>query len=742
MNALRVLLVEDDDVDTFLFSELAATDRARIDIQRVDRLFDACQLAPETAVDVVLLDLGLPDSVGLETFIRFRAAAPHLPVVVLTDTDDDVVALAALEEGAQDYIVKSELAQLPLGRVLRYAVERFRLQTNLAESQARFRALVEQADDLLSRVRIRPRRQIEYVSPSVETLTGQCAERFYEDPELLCELVHPDDRAAWSDLSRLVVESVDRVTYRLRRPDGSWAWLEDRRTAVREAGELVAVQTITRDVSARERAEEALRRALDQERVASDKLRAADELKTTFLQAVSHELRTPLTVIQGFSHTLQDHEQNLAPERRRMIIDRLVSASGRLERLLTDLLDVDRLSRGVVRVDRRPTDVAALVRSTVAEMDLADHPLKLICQEDLVAPLDAAKVERLVENLVCNAVKHTPPGTRIYVLTEGDDDGVTLTVADEGPGVSSEVAARLFEPFEQGADAARSASPGTGIGLALVARLAELHGGSAHVEETPGGGATFVVRLPATPDAAAHAHGDASPARVGPQSHDAEGIVTDAVRQILHARTVDEISGVLLATVDRLGGRVTLQMDHPDALPLDLSLGVAEPAAALAPPDSPARARLETHLPRLVEDARRAAESCRLIASGQSEVPPGFEDRTVLRSLIERLQPGDALLQVRLVPTNGEADPRGRTMCAAAVVRACSRAMDRAFVLDPLRFLLVLPQADARTTEIVSTRIRAAATQHLHGVELHVQAVAVTGSGVSAYRELQERAFA
>jgi signal transduction histidine kinase len=113
----------------------------------------------------------------------------------------------------------------------------------------------------------------------------------------------------------------------------------------------------------------------------------------------------------------------------------------------------------------------------------------------IVVPIDAAKVERIVENLVANAGRHTPGGTQLWVRVEPAEGGVAIVVEDDGPGVPVELRQAVFEPFRQGPGGPSTHSPGVGVGLSLVARFAELHGGRAWVEERPGGGASFHVFL-------------------------------------------------------------------------------------------------------------------------------------------------------------------------------------------------------------------------------------------------------
>ena len=144
------------------------------------------------------------------------------------------------------------------------------------------------------------------------------------------------------------------------------------------------------------------------------RLREADELKSTFLQAVSHELRTPLSAVRGYSETLDTHRERLEDEQVADMLSRLRGASERLDELLTDLLDVERLRRGDLRPHRRPCDVAAVVSRVVDESARESHDLDVEVVP-FEANVEAAKLERIVANLVGNAIKHTPPGTRVRV---------------------------------------------------------------------------------------------------------------------------------------------------------------------------------------------------------------------------------------------------------------------------------------------------------------------------------------
>jgi len=236
--------------------------------------------------------------------------------------------------------------------------------------------------------------------------------------------------------------------------------------------------------------------ALDRERAAAEHLRTLDELKSGFLQAVSHDLRTPLASVLGISLTLQRGRGRLDPADTEDLLGRLAANARRLDRILTGLLDLDKLDRGIVELRREPVDLAGLVAGVVSEAsdELGAHPVSLELLPIQVLA-DAAKVERVVENLLANAARHTDPGTPIWVRVAPLDRGALLCVDDAGPGIPAEQRESIFRPFQRG-PAGATYAPGSGVGLAVVAQIASLHDGQAWVEDRAGGGASFRVLLP------------------------------------------------------------------------------------------------------------------------------------------------------------------------------------------------------------------------------------------------------
>jgi signal transduction histidine kinase len=233
---------------------------------------------------------------------------------------------------------------------------------------------------------------------------------------------------------------------------------------------------------------------LEREAAVTSGLRELNEVKDTLLHAVSHDLKGPLAGILGSVQTLQRAEQlGLTDEERGTLLDMIEQGGKKMNRLVDDLLDLDRLDRGNIQPERTPTDVGELAHKIARELPgMESHPIRVEADAVLV-DVDAGKVERVIENLLVNARRHTPAGTAVHIRVHARSNGVVLVVEDEGPGIPDDLKDALFEPFRQGTTAG---GRGVGIGLSLVRKFAELHGGTAHVEDGEHGGARFVITLP------------------------------------------------------------------------------------------------------------------------------------------------------------------------------------------------------------------------------------------------------
>lgn len=378
-----------------------------------------------------------------------------------------------------------------------------RTERQLRETEAKYRGLVEGIPGAVYVAGLDGKWL--YVSPQIETLLGIPAQALMAGGHLWPDRVHPDDRSRVAAERERAAFGV-RSEYRLLAGDGRVVWVGEEAVVLRdEAGVPIVLQGVLSDISERKLAEEALRDALERETEAANHLRALDEMKNHFLEALSHDLRTPLTSIMGLALTLERAGARMPRQEILDLIPRIAVNARKLNRLLADLLDLDRLSRGIIEPNRRETDLAELARTVLAECDLGGHEV-VVDPDGPTVEIDVGQVGRVIENLVMNAVRYTPPDTPIWVRFEpppdstepADDGGVVLIVEDAGPGVPDEIREQIFEPFRRGQEFIAH-DPGIGIGLALVSRFAALHGGRAWVEDRPGGGASFQVFLAPAP---------------------------------------------------------------------------------------------------------------------------------------------------------------------------------------------------------------------------------------------------
>jgi signal transduction histidine kinase len=228
---------------------------------------------------------------------------------------------------------------------------------------------------------------------------------------------------------------------------------------------------------------------------------AAGRLQSDFVSAVSHEFRTPLTTLRQLTELLA-HGRVPDERRRQQYFDVLQKETSRLHQLVEDLLDFGRMDAGRRHYQLEPIDFSALVRDGVdeycREATANGHRVELSvgAPAPLMVNADREAMRRVVRNLLENAVKYSPDSPVVWVETTCVSQSAVLRVRDEGIGIPGEEHTRIFEKFVRGEDAKRACIEGTGIGLAMVKEIVEVHRGEIQVSSEVGRGSTFQVRLP------------------------------------------------------------------------------------------------------------------------------------------------------------------------------------------------------------------------------------------------------
>jgi PAS domain S-box-containing protein len=356
----------------------------------------------------------------------------------------------------------------------------------LRTSEERFRSVLEQSVDCLYRYDLQAGRY-EYISPAAQRLFGYTvAELVAHGSVGALERTHPDDaprvRAA---LTRVEEEGEAEVEYRQRNRAGEYRWISNRMSVVQGPDGRPRYRDGTiRDVTERRQAEQALREA--------------DRRKDEFLGVLSHELRNPLAPIQNSLAILARAPAGGEQARRAAAVaDRQVR---HLTRLVDDLLDVTRITRGKIRLQRARLDLVELVRRAVEDHrgTLGDRRLTVTLPDERVwVNGDPTRLSQAIGNLLQNAAKFTREAGSIRVSLAHDGARATLAIEDDGVGIDAETFQRLFEPFAQADRSLDRSRGGLGLGLALVKGMVELHGGRVTAgSDGPGRGARFTIELP------------------------------------------------------------------------------------------------------------------------------------------------------------------------------------------------------------------------------------------------------
>ncbi|MCA2978024.1 MAG: PAS domain-containing sensor histidine kinase [Myxococcaceae bacterium] len=220
-----------------------------------------------------------------------------------------------------------------------------------------------------------------------------------------------------------------------------------------------------------------------------------EELRSSLLSSVSHDLRTPLAAITGAATTLRDRANDLQQGQRDELVGAICDEAERLERLVSNLLDMSRLQSGVLEVKRDWVPLEEVVGAALSQLErqLDRRPVKTALPPDLpLVPVDPILLEQVFCNLLDNAARYSPSGTPITICARSLEGVVEVTVDDEGPGLEPGSEARVFEKFYRG----KVSSPGAGLGLAICRGVVEVHGGTLVAGRAPAGGARFTITLP------------------------------------------------------------------------------------------------------------------------------------------------------------------------------------------------------------------------------------------------------
>jgi PAS domain S-box-containing protein len=484
------LILNVDDNDGARYAKTRILQSAGFEVAEASNGTDALNLVKRGGISLVLLDVKLPDINGLEVCRRIKAD-PDSAMVLVLQTSAALTGRAdkirGLEGGADNYLAAPIEADELIANV--NALLRMRqTQTALRDSEARFRQLTDNIEDVFWMFSV-PARALEYVSPAYATIWGRSAESLEQEPGSWLEAVHPDDRNHIESLWRGLEERRPyEAEFRIVQADGSLRWVRDRLFPVRdERDEVYRVARVTSDISRRKEMESLLR--------------AADSNKNEFLATLAHELRNPLSPIRNAAALLGSSGAGSAERqaRAREVITRQVD---HLAHLVDDLLDVARISEGKIVLRKEDVEIKGVIAQAIETagplIAAREHRLEVVQPDRQIwVSGDPVRLAQSMGNLLHNAAKFTPKGGHIRVEVQLDGEHVRIAVQDNGIGIAEDNLPRIFGMFAQAAVPPDRAPEGLGIGLSLVSRLLEMHGG--HLSAASPGigmGSTFTVELP------------------------------------------------------------------------------------------------------------------------------------------------------------------------------------------------------------------------------------------------------
>jgi signal transduction histidine kinase/CheY-like chemotaxis protein len=536
---MRVLLVEDNDDDAVLIRE--SLSQTTLNIIRAERLSTALTQLAQGEFDAILLDLSLPDALGLDTIRRLRHAVAAVPIVVLTGLNDEEIAMRAVEEGAQDYLFKGQTDGHWLARSLRYAIQRHRAEETLKQRNRELLILQRISETILGsldleavlekileetmvsdsfdlgNIRLLDRKGETFevvagrgyrhpesvlghraLARTTESEQSKFGDRLFKEP---CVEEDLQQCGGYRTLKKEGVKSFIIVPARANGEVMGTLQLASRTPRKFKPEEINLLQTIGNQLGvAVQKAklyEETSRQAAELER--------ANKMQADFTAMIAHDLRSPLMNIMGVVEVMIGGMFGKVTEEQKKWLARIEANSQNLVDLVSDFLDVSKLESGYVDLNREMIALAGLMQKNidgyrVLALDkgisikgAVDPRLPAVCA-------DPRRLDQVLSNLISNAIKFTEKGGTVEVgASQTDATCIQVWVKDDGVGIAAEEMNQLFEKYRQAGNVKHSSHKGTGLGLVICKMIIEAHHGRIWVESVEGQGATFFFSLPTHP---------------------------------------------------------------------------------------------------------------------------------------------------------------------------------------------------------------------------------------------------
>jgi signal transduction histidine kinase/CheY-like chemotaxis protein len=490
---IKILLIEDNLGDAYLIKEqIEEFANFTYELKNVETLNDALSVLQEQTFDVVLLDLGLPDSDGINTFLRVYIKNPLIPIIILTGQNDETIWSYAVKNGAQDFLVKGQTDGRLLLGTIQCSIERKNLAEHELKAQEREKkVLLDSLNEL-----------VVFVNPYLEIIWANKSALEYMKMNLQkavgMYLKSPDNCGPLSEHLQLeqIFLTGNKKSWEFTAKDNR-VWFVQAIPVTEEDGTIIGILETCREITERKIAE----KLLQEKQIAE----VANRTKSEFLASMSHELRTPLNSIIGFSDMLHEQAYGELNDKQLKVVGNISKSGKHLLSLINNILDISKVEAGKMELNYNNFELATrlnMIRNLLSpiadrknikiEIDM-DSKLTNICA-------DEDKFVQIMYNLVDNAIKFSYEGSLVIVGARRKGELVEITVKDTGIGIKAEDHNKLFKPFSQVDSFFSKRSQGTGLGLSLVKQIVQLHGGYVWFRSNPEEGSIFAFAIPINTD--------------------------------------------------------------------------------------------------------------------------------------------------------------------------------------------------------------------------------------------------
>jgi PAS domain S-box-containing protein len=496
---VKILFAEDVLIHNIMAKKILRNEGLKFDSLLVETKESFKKALEEFKPDLVISDFMMPDFTGMEALLLTNAIDPSIPVIILTGSISEEVAVECMRSGATNYVIKENLIRLPFAvkEALQKKIalsEQRKAILALQESESRLKTITNSAGDAI--IMIDNDGLISFWNPAAEKIFGFSAEEILG--KKLHELIVPSKYhdTFYTTFETFLHSGAGQAVGRIMeleaiRKNGGRIYVSLNLSAVK-IKELWHVVGIVSDITERKKVAEELMSA-------KIRAEASDRLKTAFINNISHEVRTPLNGILGFSDLIS--QSDLSDQERNQYSALIKMSSTRLLRTMTNYMDISMIVSGNMHIENKPFDLQHLMNALLdqfkpiclvkgLELSLKTSEQKL----PIILNSDDDILSKIISQLLDNAVKFTRKGEITFGYTK-DADGLEFFVKDSGIGISKENQPRIFDHFIQEETSFSRTYDGSGLGLSIARGLVELLGGQIRLKSEKGAGSEFCFTL-------------------------------------------------------------------------------------------------------------------------------------------------------------------------------------------------------------------------------------------------------